>query len=85
MKPGSSPEANEYCLDVPGTVHVAVASNDAGSGTGAAATFDTVATNSATVNVYILGGSCASGTNIVVITDNDTGAATREGFDIILD
>jgi pantoate kinase len=63
--PGGAGYGNEYCLHVPGGVHIAVATGDNNSDT-----FDVIA-NPGTVANYVAVGNCAVGTSVVVWDEND--------------
>jgi hypothetical protein len=82
--PGTTPLAYVYCLRVPGTPHVAVATPDGSAG--AAGTFE-VAYDPASVelDVLIAIGYCGPTTNAAVITFTSGGAAAAEAFNLLVD
>jgi hypothetical protein len=86
MTPGGNPSTYGYCLNVPGTIHLAVASAD-GSAAGAIVVVsqETLADPG---SVYLQGtiaaGVCSPSTNLVVITENASGAGVAEAFNLIV-
>jgi hypothetical protein len=83
MTPGSTPSAGVYCLDVPVTVHVGVASpSDISTGAG---NFAVVIDNgSADLYLAIAIGDCAASTNIVVVTQDASDTTTASPFNVLI-
>jgi hypothetical protein len=84
MTPGSSPSAYGYCLNVPGTIHLAVASADGSTPGGTLSTEVLVDPGSSYLQATIASGVCSSSTNLVVVTLNVFGAGAAEAFNLIV-
>lgn len=76
MTPGASPAVGIYCLDVPGTFHIAVASGDFGGG----GTVPSVVEVNVVPLFEITSHNCAGTTTMVIHTYDMSGAATAAGF-----
>jgi hypothetical protein len=82
--PGTSPLAYLYCLHVPGTPHVAVATPDGSEG--ATGTFEvTYDPASLELDTLIADGYCGPTTNVAVITITSGGADAAEPFNLLVD
>ena len=82
--PGTSPVAYVYCLHVPGTPHVAVATPD--GSTTVTGTFDgTYDPASQELDAVIVVGLCGPTTNVAVLTSTYGGAAAAEPFNLLVD
>jgi hypothetical protein len=82
--PGATPEAFIYCLHVPGTPHIAVATPDGSplvSGT-FEVTFNPASHN---LDIAIGVGWCGTTTNVAVLTANSSGADAAEAFNLLVD
>jgi hypothetical protein len=81
MSPGSGPSEGVYCLTIPGTLHVAVATaNSLGGGT----VRSVFAVDMAPL-IEMLSNSCAKGTTVAVHTWNLTGESDEVRFFLLLD
>jgi hypothetical protein len=73
-----------YCLHVPGTPHVAVATPD--GSTTVTGTFDgTYDPASQELDAVIAAGLCGPTTNVAVLTSTYGGAAAAEPFNLLVD
>ena len=84
LTPGSSPGASVYCLNVPGTIHLAVASADLSTPGASVTTEILVDPGSGYLQGLIAAGVCSSSTNLAVVTLNASGAGTAEAFNLII-
>jgi hypothetical protein len=84
LTPGSTPAASVYCLDVPGTIHLAVASADGSTAGGTLSTEILVDPGSTYLQATIAAGVCSSSTNLVVVTLYGSGAVAAEAFNLII-
>ena len=76
MTPGTSPAVGIYCLDVPGTVHIGVASGDAAGG----GVLQSIVEVNVTPLLEISSSKCAIGTTVAIHTYDTTGTAAAAGF-----
>lgn len=83
MTPGSTPSASVYCLDVPVTVHVAVASPTDIS-TGASPFAVAIDNGSANLAIAIAENDCAASTNIVVLTQDASATSAAGPFNVLI-
>jgi hypothetical protein len=83
MTPGSLPQASVYCLDVPVTVHVAVASPTDIS-TGANPFAVVLDHGSEYLGIAIELGYCTASTNIVVVTQDASASAGASPFNVLI-
>jgi hypothetical protein len=83
--PGATPLGFVYCLHVPGTPHVAVATPD-GSAEALSGTFEvTFNPGSSSLDILIAAGACGPTTNIAVLTEDGSASDNPEAFNLLVD